>query len=174
MANGLVLAALSGVIGEKKQYRQAAEEVRDYLFSLWDGSRLWRMRDAEGNLVRPAGLEDYVQVARGLLRWAEVSDDGKSRSLAVKLLQVAWQRFHSEAGWQVAALAPPRTLVPDAVLPSAVSVLAELTHILGASAPLTSQEVRKVLRAEPSALITQPMEYASYLTALRQFSAGGG
>lgn len=174
LSNGLVLAALSRVLEEKKQYRHAAEEVRDYLFSLWDGSTLWRMRDLDGNLIRQAGFEDYIQVSRGLLHWAEASNDGKSRELAVKLLQVAWQRFHSETGWQVGALAPPRPVVPDAVLPSPVSVMAELAHTLGRASPLTLQRVRKVLTAAPTVLITQPMEYASYLTALRQFSDGGG
>ncbi len=170
--NGLLLSVLSLVANEKPRYREAGEAVRDYLHSLWDGERLWRMRDSQGETFRQAGLADYAAVARGLLDWAETSGDGASRRLANTLAENAWRRFYRDNGWRLAPLSRTQPLVADAVSPSPVVMLLQVDKRLGGDGPLTGQQWHRALLAAPQRLQQQPLEYASYLTPLQWLAAG--
>lgn len=171
--NGLLLSALSLVADEAPRYRRAGQEVRDYLHSLWDGERLWRMRDSQGETFRHAGLVDYAAVARGMLDWSETSGDKASRRLALTLVENAWQRFYRDNGWKPAPLSRTQPLVADAVSPSPIAMLLQVDKRLGRDGPLTGQQWRKALLAAPQRLVQQPLEYASYLTPLKWQAADG-
>lgn len=170
-ANGLLLSALSRAAGDAPRYRQAAAVLRDYLHTLWDGERLWRMRDRDGVRVRRAGLDGYVQLALGLLDWAAVSGDDESRVLAVKLLQRGWREYRDVNGWKLSPILPSRKLLADGVAPSAATLLLRVAHRLGADAPVGAEQRGRLLLSADDTVLQRPFDYASYLIPLQHHAA---
>ena len=166
--NGLALSALSEAINAKTQYRRAGKVVRDYLHTLWDGKRLWRLHAVDGI---PGALEDYVYVAQGLLDWASASGDRDSHELAVKLVDVAWQRFHDERGWHrgegeaVRLFSRPSAMLGDEQLPSASALWLRLNRMLGRQAPIGQSMI-----VEAELLLAEPLRYPSYLVEMEQLT----
>lgn len=167
--NGVALSALSHAHDEGEPFRSAGREVRNYLHGLWDGERLWRMRAEGGVLVRHAGLDDYAHTALGLLHWAAVAKDSESRVLARRLLQAAWERFHGEAGWRLAALVPPQRVVSDGVAESPLSVLLEGNRLLGDEAPGASAGLLRAVQAAEDEMVRRPLAFASFVRPLRDY-----
>ena len=169
--NGLLLAALASAAGQPgmEDMRLAAKQLRDKLMTrLWDGSKLLRARDDKGSMGA-AALEDYAYVAYGLARWAELSGDESDRLLSQKLLALAWERFHSEAGWRAANL-PPLPGMPldqaqeDGALPAPAALIIYLSLKSG------NQVLRDKALATRSKVLAsiqdKPFWYASHLRAL--------
>lgn len=99
--NGLVLSALTaGARAEPRRriWREEARALRDFIIErLWSEGRL--RRSPKGGRV---ALEDYAYVARGLWRWAELTDSDRDRRRAAEILESAWARFHDPAnGWRL-------------------------------------------------------------------------
>jgi len=170
--NGLILIALSAAHNEGKQYVQAGKEVRDYLHSLWDGKRLWRVMDEKGKRWLPGGLGDYAFAAHGLLRWDAAVSDPKSRELAAKLVATAWRHFHNESGWlpggEIMLIGRREPVLPDGAVPSSAVALFEANLLLGEKGPIEKLEMSKVLTAQPVALLNEPLAYSGYLTLLQR------
>ena len=129
---------------------------------------LLRARDGKGSMGA-AALEDYAYVAYGLARWAELSGTGPDKLLSQKLLVLAWQRFHSEAGWQATDL-PPLPGMPldqaqeDGALPSPAAVIIQLSLESG------NQELREKALASRNKVLAaiqdKPFWYASHVRTL--------
>jgi len=169
--NALVLSALSAAQDAGEQYRRAGLEVRDYLHSLWDGKRLWRMRDDKGQRRLAAGLGDYAYTALGLLQWDAAMGDRKSRHLAIELVGTAWQRFHNTDGWlpggEAMLIGQRQKLLPGGALPSAAVALFEADLMLGEKGPIGRQAMEDALTAQPVAVLNSPLRYSSYLILLQ-------
>ena len=100
--NGLMLAALSQAAQrwDEPALRTAAAGVRDYLRTqLWAGKQL-RRAVADGRPIGKASLEDYAYVAYGMAHYAALSGDPADRTFVAVLLNLAWQRYHDDNGWQ--------------------------------------------------------------------------
>ena len=172
--NGLALSALSEVREVKQRYFQAGVAVRDYLHTLWDGERLWRIRAQGGRGGIPGALEDYVYAAQGLLDWANATGDRRSRELVTALVTNGWQRFHDEYGWHrgegeaIRQLSSASPMLEDGQLPSASALWLRLNRLLGEQAPVKQEWYRTTLLADPERVLAEPLRYPSYLLELEQ------
>lgn len=171
--NGLALSAFSLASThphqEPKRYHIAARALRDYLHGLWDGKQLWMMRDSQGRLRQPAGLEEHAFVASGLYQWYLASGDETSRELARKLLYQAADQFLREGLWHaapdtLASLAQPHAVIGSGPLPSPVIELLRLQQALKEEVFAEDQ----LLWAAPSELLARPLAYPDYLDLMLQ------
>ncbi len=171
--NGLALQALA--LGAQQtdggHYHQAGARLRDYLVTrLWDGGRLARAADHAGALPGDGVLEDYAQVAVGLLAWAEVSARQPDRQLALGIADAAWHRFRRGAGWDsgvgsVLPLGQAQVLLADGVMSSPGALLG-LVAARG-EGELWQQRARAALEVGTAQLMAAPLDYASYIAARR-------
>ena len=183
--NGLALSALARAAGSGGDARviNAGRLLRHYLVgTLWTGSELLRAKDQRG-AFGSASLEDYAYVARGLFDWSLDQGQEADLGLVTRLINEAWQRFHSPKGWQLSEgiLIPysaGETIVSDGALPSPSAMLLELSlevaYATGNQA-LYERAVHGIRQAPPS-LRDTPYYYASQLQALMSYSklpAGG-
>jgi uncharacterized protein YyaL (SSP411 family) len=94
--NGLAVAALAegGVLLDRPDWVVAADRCADLLGRVhWTGSRLLRT-SRDGTVGRNAGvLEDYADVAEGLLALHQVTGDPRRLAAAGALLDVVLERF---------------------------------------------------------------------------------
>lgn len=168
--NGLALSALSLGARQSSRYRIAARAVAEYLHGLWDGERLWMMRDAGGALHQHATFEDYVLTASGLAAWQRLSGDGKNRDLAVALTRAAVRLFYRDGLWRPGSGADMQLLerryrvVGDGPLPSPVVVLLRLQRELD----LELLPEAGVLMAAVGELLANPLDYPGYLALLNE------
>ncbi|NOZ09711.1 MAG: thioredoxin domain-containing protein [Gammaproteobacteria bacterium] len=103
--NGLALSAFAEAAAQtgNKQYRQAAQDIRNFLMNrLWDGSELKRSVTGKNHrAIGKAAVEDYAYVAEGLLNWAELTTDKKDLANALAVTEQAWKRFYTPQGWRM-------------------------------------------------------------------------
>jgi uncharacterized protein YyaL (SSP411 family) len=174
--NALVLSALSIAESDEERYAAAGREVRDYLHQLWDGKRLWRLRDERGRRRLPAGLQDYALAARALLQWEQATGDEESRRLAATLIATAWQRFYNPAGWlpggESSLIGRRSPVLAADALPSAAVVLLEANLMLGEQGPISRRAMKQALTAEPLTLLSAPLAYSGYLSLLQLLRDG--
>ena len=173
--NGLLLSALARGLTLAEQragYRQAGDALKSYLFSLWDGEQLWRVRRADDEGLLAATLEDYAYVAQGLFDWAEATGDSKARNLAARLTGEAFYRYFRDGSWQASgesvSLLPSQRLLADGVLPSSAAVLALLGRRFAEASPLIPRQIHSILFADPHALLQAPFDYPGYITEIQQ------
>ena len=173
--NGLMLRALArsargaGHVG----YLAAAEQLRGYLLR-----RLWR----DGELLRAvagdtgignAGLEDHAFVADGLLTLAELQAVDRDLPTIRRLVDAAWQRFHTGRGWRldedilIPGLAA-EPLLADGPLPSPAAVLIDVTLRLAerTANDALGRRAREVLLRDHPELETTPYLHASLIDRL--------
>ncbi len=101
--NGLVLSVYAEAARVKKDavYGATAKALRDYLIkTLWTDGGLQRSV-VNGHSVGKASLEDYAQVARGMLDYARLTKRPKDYRLARQVVDAAWERFYSDKGWRL-------------------------------------------------------------------------
>ena len=137
--NGIALAALSEAAEVAPRYRQAADELRDFLLQ-----RLWRNGElhkgmGRNQLLGSADLEGYAYAAAGLMRHARLSGSKEDAQTAREMARLAWRKFHTPRGFlleQGGALAKPfyQDVVADGPLPSPSSVLIDLSLRAGDAA----------------------------------------
>ena len=161
--NGLTLSAL--IAGARAfpggPYREAAQALRGYLVdSLWDGEELHRARSEQG-WIGEATLEDYAYVASGLRDWADLVGSGTDRTLAQRLVELAWARFHDDTGWRLSAapLLPAEPALADGPLPSPASVVIDLS--LRSGDPKLAERARAAQNAAAAVVAARPFQFAS-------------
>ena len=169
--NGLALSALAQAHDAHPRYRLAGSAVRDYLHRLWDGERLWMMRDNQDRRQQQAGLEDYAFVASGLYHWHQATGDEASKTLATTLLKQAAQRFHDDGGWLLggedsALLGQRYPLLPAGALPSPAIELLRLQRQL----ELNVLPEAQLLWNAPQQLLSTPLDYPGYLSLMLEFA----
>ncbi len=177
--NGLVLRALSAAakLDDGERYAVAANALRNYIVShLWDGSELVRARSDNGP-IGTVTLEDYAFVSSGLLSWAEFREDAEDYALVAAMVEQAWLRFHSTAGWRVSeqvmlASEPREPVLADTIMPSPSAVLIDTTLRLNRrirSPALQRFDTREALSAKSSALTSTPFSYPSQLALANRY-----
>jgi hypothetical protein len=180
--NGLVLqglVALAGASG-KEVHGRAARELRDFLVHhLVEGDLVYRMRGQEGFALQ-GELEDYAQLAAGLLDWAEYADAEADRLRARALVRSAWQQFHGPDGWQLTGEELPgrpasRKTVADEALPSPTATLLALSLRLGLHEEdeRMAARIQEALARAAPAVAADPLGHASYLPLLAGEEAVG-
>lgn len=183
--NGLALTALveGARLENGEKYYQAAKGVRDYLTNvLWDGNRLWRAKGSAGELGQ-AGLEDYAFVAQGLIAWASLNNEKNvasknDLSLAQRLVNDAWTRFHNNTGWRLSdqTLLPSGYGVPmmeESPLPSPSAVLLDVSIQLSRNANNKEliTKIHNSLEAGHSQLKQVAFDYPSQVAVLARYFA---
>ncbi len=176
--NGLTLSAL--VAGARafpgRPYRQAAQALRGYLVdSLWDGEELHRARSEQG-WIGEATLEDYAYVARGLRDWADLAGSDTDRTLAQRLVELAWARFRDDTGWRLSAApllpaVPAEPALSDGPLPSPAAVIVELS--LQSGNPALAERARAAQNAAAAVVAARPFEFASEAWLLVRYRPAG-
>jgi uncharacterized protein YyaL (SSP411 family) len=179
--NGLALHALSEaarVYTDKDpaaaaQFKTAARQIRDYLVNrLWDGKTLLRAT-ADSGSMGGALLEDYAFAAQGLWAWYQVTGDKQDRKRVEQWLQIAWQRFYGETGWQHTdrPLLPGdfgNAVIEDAPLPSASAAIVSLSRQLNrqGNQGVFKNNVTEALKAGHDVLQSNPFYYPGQIAAL--------
>ena len=176
--NGLTLSAL--IAGARAfpggPYREAAQALRGYLVdSLWDGEELHRARSEQG-WIGEATLEDYAYVASGLRDWADLVGSGTDRTLAQRLVELAWARFHDDAGWRLSAApllpaVPAEPALADGPLPSPAAVIIELS--LQSGDPALAERARAAQNAAAAVVAARPFQFASEAWLLVRYPPAG-
>ncbi len=172
--NGLALAALArgARLPDGTAYRQAAARLERFLRTrLWRGERL--LRSAEPEI--PGTLEDYAQVALGLLEWSEAGGGDASRLLAERIAGEGWRRFHDARGWksEEASLLSPEVreaVLADDVLPSPSATLIEVLLRLGGAE--RRDEALRALNRGHRQLTLEPLWYASHIRLIDAWQSG--
>lgn len=174
--NALALIALSDAYADGASYRTTGKELRDYLHGLWDGKRLWRMRDEKGERRLASGLGDYAYTALSLLHWDAAAGDHASRQLATHLVKAAWQRFHNKEGWlpggEAMLIGQRQRLLPAGAMPSAAVALFKANLMLGEEAPIGRQAMDEALTAQSVTVLNSPLGYSGYLILLQRLHGG--
>lgn len=173
--NGLLLQGLVALAhaSGKEAHGGAARELRDYLVRhLVEGDLVYRMRGKEGFALQ-GELEDYVQLAAGLLDWAEYADAEPDRIRARVLVRSAWQRFHGPDGWRLTGEELPgrpalRQAVADDALPSPVATLLALSVRLSLHEvdDLFAEQMDTARSRAAPLVAADPLAHASYLPVL--------
>lgn len=173
--NGLVLQGLVALAraSGREIHAMAARELRDYLVRrLVEGDLVYRMRGQEGFALR-GELEDYAQLAAGLLDWAEYADAEADRLRARVLVRSAWRQFHDPDGWRLTGeelplLSSARMAVADDALPSPTATLLALSLRLGmqeGNGDMAARIQEAMAGARP-VVSADPLGHASYLPLL--------
>ncbi len=112
--NGLALSvfAEAALVRKDASYTDVAKTLRDYLTrTLWTQDGLQRSV-VNGRSLGRASLEDYAQVARGLLDYARLTKQAKDYRMVRRVVDAAWQRFYSANGWRLSASSLIQTETP--------------------------------------------------------------
>ncbi len=131
--NGLALSAIAAGVAAfgEDRYREAGAGLRRFLTErLWDGERLHRARSPSG-WFGTASVEDYAYVAAGLADWGKAAGDEGARSLAHRLVGLAWSSFRDGDGWRrdsapLLPAVPAEPALSDGALPSPAALLTAL------------------------------------------------
>jgi uncharacterized protein YyaL (SSP411 family) len=181
--NGLLLQGLVELAraSGKELHRRAARELRDFLLrDLVAGDRVLRMR-REAAYALPGELEDYAQVAAGLLEWADFTGSRQDRAQAHALARRAWQRFYGPEGWRLTAELLPlppvwQEAVADGPLPAApASLLAvSLDRLPGAEDDAGRIRLDEALARAAPYVAADPVGFASHVPLLGNLRQAGG
>ena len=175
--NGMFLRTLAtaSLVLDRDDYARAARELVAFLRRtlLRDGDRLWRTsRDRVAHT--PGFLEDYVNVADGLLAsYAALGDADDlvlARSLMDRTLADFWDEetgaFFDTSGEHDALVTRPRSLI-DGATPAGNSVAADVLlrlAMLTGDDPL-GERARRIVRLVGPALDRQPTMFGRFLSA---------
>lgn len=108
--NGLTLAAFAEAVHvypNDKSLLITGQKLSSFLISLWNGKEL---RRSAAN-AKQGTIYDYAAVSWGLLKWAEVSQNEKIRSIGISITKIAWRKFYKNNSW----LEDPNSLLPKGV-----------------------------------------------------------
>jgi uncharacterized protein YyaL (SSP411 family) len=174
--NGLALSAYvdAARMWPDSGYRALAAGVRDYIMeTLWDGKRLRRSIVA-GIEVGQSSLEDYAQVAKGLLDYAILTGNKQDMQNVQKIMQTAWERFYREDGWRLSASSLIQSevgqdAIADGPMPSPSGSLMHTTLILARLTGDEALERRAVasLNSGHQTIAADPFWYVGHIGAMR-------
>ena len=175
--NGLTLSVYAEAARANKDavYGATATALRGYLIkTLWVDGGLQRSV-ANGRAVGQASLEDYAQVARGLLDYARLTKRQEDYRMARRVVDAAWERFYSGSGWRLSETTLIQSEVPrdahaDGPMPSPSG------SILATSMALAKQGNDRVLYKKVLAALnsgheviqSDPFWYATHVAAMVQ------
>jgi len=176
--NGLALttfATAAGVFGDDA-YRAQAQRIRDDLLAgLWDGQRLWRAR-YDGRPLGQASLADYAYVAEGLWAWYGISGEAADLAQLLAVLDAAWRRYSTAAGWVSGETGlPDGPRVPagmDGPMPASSAVLLEVTLAAAAASGRDDlmAQARQALGWGAGQFADNPYLYASHIGLLAAYA----
>ncbi len=174
--NALLLLALTqAVVSGEVSYRDDARALRDFIVARYvSNNAVSRLRTDDGVTV-PGALEDYAYVASALLAYSGIAEHAApDRNLAMRVIHMAWERFHMDSGWRLtdAVLLPSalgRAMVADDVLPSASGLLlaASLKVAVADRDAKLQKLAQSALVADRKTLWVDPFTYAGYVDLLR-------
>ncbi len=172
--NGLALSAFSRGQHLSAAYRKSATRIRNFLATdLVRGARLIKTRASSHGGVE-AELEDYAYVVQGLLDYAEVNSDAKTRALALKLARTAWSLFWSTSGWKREAQSLLATLPTDPVI--ADGALASPSEILNLASlrlgdPTLAQQTKRVAGWQSPQMTRDAFAYPTRVRVMRALTS---
>ncbi len=172
--NGLALSAFSQGQPLSAAYRKSATRIRNFLATdLVRGARLIKTR-ASSQAGVEAELEDYAYVVQGLLDYAEVNSDAKTRALALKLARTAWSLFWSPNGWKREAHSLLATLSTDPVI--ADGALASPSEMLNLASlrlgdPALVQQVKRVAGWQSPQMSRDVFAYPTRVRVMRALTS---
>ena len=176
--NALVLLALTHAValGEQR-YLEPARDLRNFIVTRFvQQDVVLRMQAANGSHT-PGALDDYAYVASALLSYARIAGNDKaSKKIAGNIVQSAWARFHTAAGWRLTdqVLLPTtrdRPMVADDVLPSASRLLlhASLELAVASKDSHLRQASKLAMTADSAVLWIEPFTYAGYVELMHRW-----
>jgi hypothetical protein len=175
--NGLALEALARAAAGPGggSYREAAARLASSLATGFGPPERLRRALLDGRPAGEAGIEDYAYGAAGLLAWWEVSGDAAARTAAGKLIEQAWRRFRTPAGWRLAEagvlpIGDVESLIADGPTPSPSAVLLRVSLRLAEATGDNALRRRatEVAARDYPALTESPLQNATHVLLLRQ------
>ena len=173
--NGLALSAYTEAARAKlgPDYAGIASGIRNYLVGqLWDGKQLQRSV-VDGRAIGQASLEDYAQVARGLLDYALLTGRADDFDTVRSVVNVGWQRFYGNTGWRLSqtSLMQPEAgqdAIADGPMPSPSGSLMATT--LELAARLDDDSLRRqalvALNSGHDVIAADPFWYVGHVGAM--------
>jgi uncharacterized protein YyaL (SSP411 family) len=180
--NGLALSAYAEAARLRLDpgYAGIASGIRNYLVRhLWDGKQLRRSVVA-GRAIGQASLEDYAQVASGLLDYARLTGRTDDFDTVRSVVNVGWQRFYGNTGWRLSktSLMQPEAgqdAIADGPMPSPsgslMATTIELAGHLGDEA--LRQQALAALNSGHDAIASDPFWYVGHVAAMSEAIGGG-
>lgn len=181
--NGLALTAFSQAAKQldDADFRKTATAIAGYITtSLWQGDRLVRARKV-GNASREMGqasLADYANVAEGMWFYYQLTGDSSDLQLLQSILDAAWKRFYTPAGWSLGSMAAFESsgrqgMIADGPQASPSSLLLAVSYrvALEAADKALAEKVKTALGYDAIALSSDPFWYASQVRAIYEVFA---
>lgn len=170
--NGLALSAFAqaAVVLDDDRYKNIANGIKSFILSrLWKKDTLLRARDARGQAIGKATLEDYAYVAQGLLAWARLSKESGDYDKVEEIVGQAWKRFFTSQGWRLTetsllANAASEVMLADGPMPSPSAELLRATLGLlkeRENTPLRAQAMHAIAVGQ-ELLLEDPYWFASH------------
>jgi uncharacterized protein YyaL (SSP411 family) len=176
--NGLTLSALTEAAQrDSKRYSEAARRLHEFIITrLWAAEGLVKAVDRTGQGLGPANLEDYANIARGLLDWARFTGETGDDQLAAEVVLQAWRRFHASEGWKTSENnliyeQPARHHISDNTTPSPSATILRVSLELidlPVMAPLRGQILENLKRFSQT-LSETPFSHATQVSILSQY-----
>jgi uncharacterized protein len=126
--NGLALAAFSEAAELAPRYRQAADALQAFMLGQFWQNGVLHKGVSRQQLLGHADLEAYAYAARGLMRYAQLSNNAADMHKARQSVKIAWHKFYTPRGFlleEKSGLAKPyyHAVLEDGPLPSPSAVL---------------------------------------------------
>jgi uncharacterized protein YyaL (SSP411 family) len=173
--NGLALSAFSLAAKEfdDKAMKETADSIARYINqSLWQTDHLVRARKS-GKVMGQASLADYAFVAEGLWDYYQLTENNNDKALLQAVVDAAWQRFYTPAGWSLGSMATfestgRQAILPDGPIASPSSVLLNVSYQLARDSGNTELEekIKTALGYDAIALSGNSFWYASQVRAI--------
>ncbi|MEA1890508.1 MAG: hypothetical protein U9N50_12115, partial [Pseudomonadota bacterium] len=173
--NGLALSAFSMAAQDLDEpgLRKTADSIAQYIRrDLWQKDHLVRARKS-GKAMGQASLADYAFVAEGLWDYYRLTGDKNERAFAQSVVDAAWQRFYTPAGWSLGSMASfestgRQAIIPDGVLASPSSTLLNISYRLAKETEnkKLAEKVQTALGYDAIPLIGNAFWYASQVRAI--------
>lgn len=173
--NGLSLSAYAEAarIGKDPIYKETATAVRNYLVNiLWTDGSLHRSMD-NGRSIGQASLEDYAQVARGLLDYARLTKRQEDYRMTRQVVDAAWERFYSGNGWRLSERTlmqseAPRDAHADGPMPSPSGSILSTSLVLAKQTNDRAflKKVMATLNSGHEDIQSDPFWYATHVAAM--------
>lgn len=175
--NGLALSAYAEAARVSKDavYKATATAVRNYLVSvLWTDGNLRRSMN-NGQSIGQASLEDYAQVARGLLDFARLTKRQEDFRVARRVVDAAWEQFYSGNGWRLSERSlmqaeAPRDAHADGPMPSPSGSILSTSLVLAKQVNDQAflKKVLATLNSGHEHIQSDPFWYATHVAAMAQ------